>query len=162
MVEEVWDDENLNSELVSKWVTSKLKNITGCIGVAFSGYEMEIIQLLSRIEKSLVPDKATVQRSLPSSRRLRELRRLESGVNYDRLITSSSGLKVLMVKLLSWNLRGLNDSTKRAMLRNVLREWNCDLVCLQEMKLEDIELIDVWGIWGNQHVGLRKVLLEVC
>jgi len=58
-----------------------------------------------------------------------------------------------MVRLLSWNVRGLNDNVKRAMLRNVLREWNCDLVCLQEMKLEAIELTDVRSIWGNQFVG---------
>ena len=38
------------------------------------------------------------------------------------------------------------------MLRNVLREWNCDLICLQEIKLEDVELSDIWSIWGNQHV----------
>uniref|UniRef100_A0A7C8ZC57 Uncharacterized protein n=1 Tax=Opuntia streptacantha TaxID=393608 RepID=A0A7C8ZC57_OPUST len=94
-VEEVWDGENLNSELVSKWVASKLKSIAVCIGVAFSGYEMETIQLLSRIEKSSVPVKTTMQRSPPSSRRLRELRRLEFGVNYNRSSSSSSGSEVL-------------------------------------------------------------------
>ena len=93
-VEEEWDGENLNSEYVSKWVASKLKSIAGCIGVALTGYEGETIQLLSRIEKSIVPVKSSVQRSPPSSRRLRELRRLEFGVNYDRSISSSSGLKV--------------------------------------------------------------------
>ena len=93
--EEVWDWENLNSELVSKWVASKLKNIAGCMGVTFSGYELETIQLLSRIEKSLVPVKTTVQRSPPSSRSLRELRRLEFGVNYDRSSSTSSGSEML-------------------------------------------------------------------
>ena len=52
---------------------------------------------------------------------------------------------------------GLNDSTKRAMLRNVLREWNCDHICLQETKLEDIELTDVRIIWANQHVGFSVI-----
>jgi len=54
-----------------------------------------------------------------------------------------------MVKVLSWNVRGLNDSAKMASLRN----WNCGLVCLKETKLEDIELSDVGSIWGSQHVG---------
>jgi len=81
-------------ENVSKWVASKLKSIARCIGVAFSVYEMETIHVLSRIEKSIVPAKLSVQRSPPSSRRYRELRKLEFGVNYDRPITSSSGLKV--------------------------------------------------------------------
>jgi len=58
-----------------------------------------------------------------------------------------------MVKLLSWNVRGLNNRDKRVLLENVLRGWNCDLICLQETKLEDVELSDIRSIWGNQHVG---------
>jgi len=84
----------LNAEIVSKWVASKLKVIAGCIGVAFLGHEMETIQLLSRIERSLAPVETSAVRSPSSSRRSRELRRLEFGVNYDRLTTSSSGGKV--------------------------------------------------------------------
>jgi len=89
-VEEVWDGENLNTEILSKWVASKLKVIAGCIGVAFPGHEMETIQLLSRIERSLVPAKTSALRSPSSSRRSRELRRIEFGVNYDRSTTSFS------------------------------------------------------------------------
>ena len=56
-VDDVCDGEALNAEMVSKWVASKLKSIAGCIGVAFSGYELETIQLLSRIEKSIATAK---------------------------------------------------------------------------------------------------------
>jgi len=63
-----------------------------------------------------------------------------------------------MIRVLSWNVRGLNDSAKRASLRNSLRDWNCDLVCLQETKLGDIELSDVRSIWGIQHVGFSVTL----
>jgi len=62
--------------------------------VAFFGYETEDIQLLSRIEKSNAPSKSSVQRTPPSSRRHRELRRLDFGINYDRPNTSSSGMTV--------------------------------------------------------------------
>jgi len=48
----------------------------------------------------------------------------------DRLLLPMGG-KFLMVRLLSWNVRGLNDNFKRPMLRSVLREWNFDLVRLQ-------------------------------
>ena len=58
-----------------------------------------------------------------------------------------------MVRLLSWNVRGLNDSGKRVLLRNVLRDWKCDLICLRETKMEDVEICDVRSIWGSQHVG---------
>ena len=70
----------------------------------------------------------------------------------DRLLLQVGG-RLLMVRLLSWNVRGLNDNVKRALLRSVLRGWKCDLVCLQEMKLENIELADVRSVWGSQSVG---------
>jgi len=94
--EDVWDGTNVNSDKVSKWVASKLKSIATYIGVAFSGYEHEVIHLLSRIESNNVTPKPAVQRTPPSSRRQREreLRRLEFGVNYDRSCTSTSGLMV--------------------------------------------------------------------
>ena len=57
-----------------------------------------------------------------------------------------------MVRLLSWNVRGLNDCWKRV-LKNVLREWNCDHICLQETKLEKVELSYIRSIWGIQQVG---------
>ena len=96
-VEDVWDGVNVNSDKVSKWVASKLRSIAACIGVAFSGYEHEVIQLLARIENSNVTPKPAVQRTPPSSRRQRELRRRELGVNYDRPCTSASGLMLLYV-----------------------------------------------------------------
>ena len=93
-VEDVWDGENIIQENVCKWVASKLKSIAGCIGVAFSGYEHEVIQLLSRIKTCNAPSKSSAQRTPPFSRRHRELCRLEFGVNYDRPNTSSRGMKV--------------------------------------------------------------------
>jgi exonuclease III len=39
-------------------------------------------------------------------------------------------------KILSWNVRGLNEMNKRLRVRNLLKEWKADIVCLQETKLE--------------------------
>ena len=58
-----------------------------------------------------------------------------------------------MFRFISWNVRGINGRDKRVLLKNFLRDWNCDLICLQETKLEDFELSDIRSIWGNQHVG---------
>ena len=63
--------------------------------MTFSGYESEVIQLLSRIEKNSSGCgvlKHSMHRSSPAYRRQRELKRLEFGVNYDRISASSSGL----------------------------------------------------------------------
>ena len=45
----------------------------------------------------------------------------------------------MKLKMMSWNVRGLNDPWKRLIVRNLLREWNCDVVCLQETKLAGVE-----------------------
>jgi len=58
-----------------------------------------------------------------------------------------------MVRLLTWNVRGLNDSDKRVLLRIFSRVWNCDLICLQETKFENAGLSDIRSIWVNHHVG---------
>ena len=38
-------------------------------------------------------------------------------------------------KLVSWNVRGLNNKDKRRLVK-VLWGWNADIICLQETKLE--------------------------
>ena len=45
----------------------------------------------------------------------------------------------MKLKIVSWNVRGLNNSLKRLVVRNLLREWNCDVVCLQETKLAGMD-----------------------
>lgn len=38
-------------------------------------------------------------------------------------------------RIISWNVRGLNDRAKCSRVGNLLRSWRPDLVCLQETKL---------------------------
>ena len=45
----------------------------------------------------------------------------------------------LSLKILSWNVRGLNDCRKRLIVKNLLREWKCDVICLQETKLTSMD-----------------------
>ena len=40
------------------------------------------------------------------------------------------------LKILSWNVRGLNNPQKRDTVKNLLKEWKCDVVCFQETKLD--------------------------
>ena len=40
----------------------------------------------------------------------------------------------MTLRLLSWNVRGLNNPRKREVCKNLLKEWRCDIVCLQETK----------------------------
>ena len=54
----------------------------------------------------------------------------------------------MTLKLLSWNVRGLNEIDKRLQVRNLLRSWKVDIVCLQETKLEWITRGMVRSIWS--------------
>ena len=39
-------------------------------------------------------------------------------------------LVFMNLKILSWNVRGLNDRRKRSIVKNLLRDWKCDVICL--------------------------------
>jgi len=64
-----------------------------------------------------------------------------------------AGCWVLMFRLLSWNVRGLNDIRKRAVIKSFLRDWRCDLICLQEIKLDVVSLSVIRSMWGLSSVG---------
>jgi len=45
-------------------------------------------------------------------------------------------------------MRGLNEPEKRTKIRRLLREWNANIVCLQETKMEVISREVVCSVWG--------------
>jgi len=58
-----------------------------------------------------------------------------------------------MFRMLSWNVRGISDLLKRDVVKSFLRGWKCDLICLQETKLQDISLSVIRSLWGQYSVG---------
>jgi len=56
----------------------------------------------------------------------------------------------MRIKILSWNVRGLNDSRKRSTIKSLLMKWRADIVCLQETKIEDWSQQLVNSLWGNR------------
>ena len=40
------------------------------------------------------------------------------------------------LKLLSWNVRGAHESTKRKVIKSVIRKQKVDLFCIQETKVQ--------------------------
>ena len=40
------------------------------------------------------------------------------------------------LKILSFNVRGVNDSSKRKLIKSVVRKQNVDLFCIQETKMQ--------------------------
>jgi hypothetical protein len=49
-------------------------------------------------------------------------------------------------------VRGLNDGSKRLTMRNLIRQWKADLVCLQETKLQSMSRSVIRSLWGGHHV----------
>ena len=56
------------------------------------------------------------------------------------------------LRLLSWNVRGLNNPRKRQVCKNLLKEWNCDVVCFQETKVASIDSAFVRSLWGSPFI----------
>ena len=67
--------------------------------------------------------------------------------------------KVLMlIRILSWNVRGINDKDKRKVVKAFLRLQRADLVCLQETKCKLMLDLVVRSLgfgrfvnWGSVH-----------
>lgn len=61
----------------------------------------------------------------------------------------------MKIKILSWNVRGLNGVSKRALVRNLLLQWGADIHVLVETKLtRNLVISNKHGIidgWGSAH-----------
>jgi exonuclease III len=53
---------------------------------------------------------------------------------------------MLKPKIVSWNVRGLNELEKRTKIKGLLREWKADIVCLQETNMEVINREVVYSV----------------
>ena len=58
----------------------------------------------------------------------------------------------MKIKMILWNVRGLNDPRKRLVVKNLLREWKCDVVCLQETKIASMDRQLVCSLWSCPYV----------
>ena len=58
----------------------------------------------------------------------------------------------MMMKVVTWNVRGFNCGKKRALIRTITKKWKADVVCLQETKLSGDITEAVRDMWGNKWV----------
>jgi exonuclease III len=59
---------------------------------------------------------------------------------------------LMKLKILSWNVKGINELNKRLRIKGLIRDWKVDLVCLMETKMKVITRAVVRSLWGCQHV----------
>ena len=46
----------------------------------------------------------------------------------------------MKIKILFWNVRGVNNLEKRKVIKQFIRDYRVDLVCMQETKVQDMTL----------------------
>jgi exonuclease III len=65
--------------------------------------------------------------------------------------------------ILNWNIRGLGEKAKWLALQNKIEESQCDILCLQETKKEDIDMGFIKKLYPtNLSLCHRMVPLEGC
>ena len=57
----------------------------------------------------------------------------------------------MKIKILSWNVRGANDSDKRKIIKSVIKSNKVDVVCLQETKIKDMSTGIVRSLGVGRH-----------
>ncbi|XP_057475897.1 uncharacterized protein LOC130763883 [Actinidia eriantha] len=66
----------------------------------------------------------------------------------------------MKITILSWNMRGLNDPDKRKVIKGLLKRWNCNVVCLQETKLKEVDRTIIASLWGGRWVKWEVLRAE--
>jgi hypothetical protein len=64
---------------------------------------------------------------------------------------------IMKHKILSWNVRGLNDRDKHLRISNLIRLWKVDIVCFQKTKMESMSNWFVHSLWDYPYVDWCRV-----
>ncbi|RVX05821.1 hypothetical protein CK203_023850 [Vitis vinifera] len=121
-VSDTYDAQVERSEPEGKWEESGLAKFSQFLGFPMEGLEKEILNFLTKIRK---------RREKIHSKELLE-KRLGTG---QRAPNCDCPMKV---KILSWNVRGANDSSKRKVIKTFIRNQSVDLICIQETKIQSM------------------------
>ena len=59
----------------------------------------------------------------------------------------------MKIRILSWNVRGANDSNKRRVIKSVIKSNKVDVVCLQETKIKEMSIGLVRSLGVGRHLN---------
>ena len=66
----------------------------------------------------------------------------------------------MKLRILSWNVRGVNDKEKRMLIKALIQAQKVDLVCLQETKVRDMSNKLVSSLGRGRYLGGKLLTLE--
>ena len=160
-------NESSKTWTYESWESSCLAKFSDFLGFPTKGFEKEILELLRNLVASQKIDKS--EGNLTISKSERELRRLRSTINYNGNKTNKGGgrdrgnllLKLKMeIKILSWNVRGMNVPDKRKVIKNFLRSHRAYLVCLQETKVQEVNIDMVRSLGVGRCLNWKALNVE--
>lgn len=61
-------------------------------------------------------------------------------------------MKLCILTWLVRPVRGLNNPQKKDFVKNLLKEWRCDVVCLQVTKIDAMDANMIRSLWGSPFV----------
>lgn len=59
----------------------------------------------------------------------------------------------MKVKILSWNVRGVNSESKRGIVRTLIQQWGADIYVLVETKLTESKVYVFRQLWQKRWMG---------
>lgn len=68
--------------------------------------------------------------------------------------------KSMIGKIISWNIKGINDLGKKNTIRGCLNRWNQTIVCLQETKMKSITDATIKSIWRVDEVDWHFLIAK--
>ncbi|WMV42289.1 hypothetical protein MTR67_035674 [Solanum verrucosum] len=161
----------------SVWVLQNLIKLGKVLGADFQGYVEETLELLLQVDSARQARRMEPE-TMCKKTRLRGSQELKSLVNFDVKLKNSGnrskGRNLIICqmnfKLVTLNVRGLNDRDKRRLVNSVMEGWNADIICLQENKLEGNMEEKVGHIRGGRWIkyasleasGTRGGILKLC
>ena len=66
----------------------------------------------------------------------------------------------MKLKIISWNVRGANDSSKRKIIKNYIRNQRVDLMCIQETKIQEMSEGIVRSLGTGRFIDWRALNAE--
>ena len=66
----------------------------------------------------------------------------------------------MKIKVISWNVRGVNAPEKRKVIKNFLRSYRADIICLQETKVQEMSVELARGLGVGRKLNWKTLNAE--
>ncbi|RVX07360.1 Transposon TX1 uncharacterized 149 kDa protein [Vitis vinifera] len=130
--------QHTENEKEDLWEEGSLAKFSQFLGFSTEGLEKEILSFLIKIRKR------------------REKIHKSSFTGQGEPVDSCP----MKMKIITWNVRGANDSSKRKIIKNYIRNQRVDLMCIQETKIQEMSEGIVRSLGSGRFLDWRALNAE--